>query len=182
MTFRRISSEIRSQLMSLISDKLIIPCYRSTVSGGGTISQRITWKCLGQTNRPCLADADLDLAEKFVDKINVAIVNANAMTVETDEDAFVKMCRFDLQEKSSSLVQFWLDVAQLKRFSSIVILDLENITESLMEAPAHVQNRCRRVLPFVQCFLATRNECKPLYERLKSVGIKEKLEKLKFYR
>lgn len=161
-----VSEFIRQHLLTLLGDKSFIPCFGER-----------KWQSLSQSNRPCLADADLDLAEKFVDKINIVMVNATKMS------DFSERCRLDLEQIEPKLAFFWLDLMRLSRFSSLVMLDLENITESLMEAPAQVvQNTCRRLLPFIQCFLYSREECQPIYERLKALGIREKLETLKFYR
>lgn len=163
---------VRDEFNSLIKDKRVIPCY----SG-----QKIKWESLNQSNVPCLADADLDLAEKFANEINVVVTNATSSSSDSSE-MFLSMCRFDSSRLSHELAVFWLDLLQLSRFSSLVILDLENITESLMEAPADVQNRCRRLVPFVQSFLYSVPECRPIYDKLKSVDIKNRLDKLKIYR
>lgn len=168
----QIVDAVRDEFNSLIKDKRVIPCY----SG-----QKIKWESLNQSNVPCLADADLDLAEKFANEINVVVTNAASSSSDSSE-TFLAMCRFDSSRLSHELAAFWLDLLQLSRFSSLVILDLENITENLMEAPADVQNKCRRLVPFVQSFLYSVPECRPIYDKLKSVEVKNRLDKLKIYR
>lgn len=173
---QQVSSSVLSHLQNILSTKCIIACYQKN---------RLKWQSASQSNPPCLADAELDLAEKFSEKINIAVVNVASQQhiAETDDDdAFVKSCRFETDTMRPKLLFFWLEVLQLSSFSSLVILDLENITECLREAPVSVQNRCRRLVPLVQCFLASRADCRPIYERLKALDMKEKLERLKIYR
>jgi hypothetical protein len=49
-----------------------------------------------------------------------------------------------------------------------------------METPV-VQNICRKLVPYIQCYLFYRAEFKATYQQLNSAGIGEKLESLKFY-
>jgi hypothetical protein len=60
-----------------------------------------------------------------------------------------------------------------------VILDLENVTESLREAP-QIQNMCRRVVPYIQYFFFYRPEFKSVYSELEQL-ISDKLKRMKFY-
>lgn len=178
----RIADEVRNELISLLTGKRVIPCYTSSEAK----SQK--WASIEQSNAPCLADADLHLAEKFAaHQINVAVVSSckksSASRYHEDEsERFSAMCRFEPARMTPELALFWLELAALGRFSTLVFLDLENITESLQPVNADLHNKCRRLVPYIQSFLFFRDECRPIYEKLKSIEVRDRLDKLKIYR
>lgn len=153
---------IKENVRWLLKDKEVIPCYKNK------------WLSLENKNCPILVDNEFDLAEKFVDKLNIVVVNSSSSNEFTD------LCRADsLGEKIS---HFFYNFLEISSFSSLVILDLQNITKNLREAP-QVQNQCRKLLPFIQSFLFYRPEFSSVYTELisDSVQIQQKLASMKFY-
>jgi hypothetical protein len=153
------SDEVK--LFDLIKEKPIIPCFDK--------------KWMSTANSPVLVDKELELAEKFIDKLNMVVLptkNANG--------SFLDLCKAD--DLSSKIFYFFSVILKLNSFSRVVILDLENITESLREAPK-VQNLCRKLVPFIQSFMHSRPEFKLAYEQFDSelLNCVKKLEEMKFY-
>lgn len=116
---------------------------------------------------------DANLAENFKEKLDMVITPSQA-----HEEAFADKC--SLSNLTPKQLFFLRDLLGLKTFSRTIILDLENVTEQLQEAPS-VQNICRKILPFIQCFLFYRAEFEALYKTLSGISIHTKLDTLKFY-
>ena len=167
----QIDMSVRNYLVGLLKGKKVIPCFGDKWLEIANITNTFN------NSPPIIIDTNFELAEKFADKLNIVVTNPAAKSSE-----FYDMCcRSDtLSEK---LAYFFYNCLQLNSFTSVLILDLENITENLREAP-DVQNICRRMLPYVQCFLHFREELEPVYKQLSSEQFKisENLLKLKFYR
>ncbi len=160
-----IDESVRNYLLELLKDKKFLPCLGKK------------WLELTNTSPPIIIDTNYDLAEKFAHKLNVIVINPTSKS-----DEFYEMCcRTDaLNEK---LMYFFHNCLRLNTFSSVLMLDLENITENLREAP-DVQNACRKMLPHIQCFMYHRKEFESIYKQLvnEQISIKDNLTKLKFYR
>lgn len=156
-----VSATIRDKLRS----RQVIPC---------TGNKWIEWNSKSQ---PVVADSLLELAEQFNDKINMVVTNPTPATRE-----FTDLCgRID--QMSPKLAYFFYSCLELPKFSDVVILDLENITQNLREAP-EVQHICSKIVPFIQSFFFYRSELGQAYKQLisETVSIKDNLAKMKFYR
>lgn len=106
-------------------------------------------------NNPLLVD-DTRLAEHFIDKLNLILTPSTHL-----ERTFQYSCSIDIL--NAKHIFFLTKLLDLKLFSQSVTLDLENITEDLREAPT-AQNTCRKLLPFIQCFMYYRPEFKGVYQ------------------
>jgi hypothetical protein len=164
-----ISDSVRDHFLRLIGDKKIIPCFGKkwcSINGENT------------SNPPILIDSNYELAEKFADKLKICIINPSVTSANQE---FYDLCCFNtLNPIDEKLNSFFNDLLQINTFSSVLMLDLENITESLREAP-EIQNICYKILPFIQLFLNHRPELKVLYTHLNTIGVREKLLRMKFY-
>ena len=161
---------------NMIKFKCILPVYDNK------------WVSIEQetpVNTPILVDNDFDLAEKFINKLNmICCVNPNHSNTLNNKDTeesvtFNQLCRID--NLSPKVGRLFSQLFGFQYFSQTVYLDLENITENLREAH-NVRNLCAKLLPFVQCFLFYRKEFQSVYFELsQNARIGEKLEKMKFY-
>jgi hypothetical protein len=152
-----ITESVKANLIELIKDKRIIPCYNN--------------KWLSIIENPILVDNNTDLAEKFINKFDMVIMPTS------NESCFAEKCRVDYSNIKKQ-TYFLINLLDLKLFSKTVLLDLENITENLREAP-NVQFICSSLLPAIQCFLFYRIEFKQIYQDLNNS--KDKLINMKFY-
>jgi hypothetical protein len=165
-----VEESVRGYLIGLLTGKPFLPCFGRK------------WLEINKldSSPPILIDSNFDLAEKFAEKLNVVVIKPVKCADETSE--FFETC-CNSEGLGDKLVYFFHSCLRLATFSSVLMLDLENITESLREAP-DVQNTCRKMLPFIQSFLHHRKEFEFIYKQLTSehVNMKDNLLKLKFYR
>ena len=159
-----VDDEIKANFIDSIKDKLIIPCYNNK------------WLSLSLTeSHPILVD-DTDLAEKFIDKLDMIVIPINGDEIS---DSFNDLCRFD-SNLNQKRTYFLMDLLELKLFSKIVYLDLLNVTQHLRISP-NVQNLCSILVYPIQCFFYYRTELKQTYQEFKEISIDAKLNKMNFF-
>ena len=149
----RVASDVsKEELLTLLGDKRVVPCVGN--------------KWLRASDTCVLVDGEHELAARFyrhakLDMIAMPAImaadrNVVSMDAALDDDAFATYCRAEsfhrgLDARVRFLFTHLLPAVHL--FTSVLVLDLENITESLRPAPPHVRAICSQLTPWIQVSL-----------------------------
>ena len=162
---------LKSCLQNLFDNKSIWPC--------------LTKKWVSSAESPLIID-DAELAIKFIDKLHFLTIPSNSGIKQYQDDDILQKLSIEqsnyenLKFNDSVMDSFLLNVCDLKTVSSVIVPNVETITYNLRAAPA-IQNLCRKVLLYIQCFLAHKNDYKGVYKQCLEAKYDELLPKMKFY-
>ena len=148
-----------------------------------TIWPSIDKRWISLAESPLIVD-DAELASNFIEKLNfLCLPEVAKYTKQTSDEnpLFTEQINYELIRKNNvDLYFFIIEICNLKLVSSMIKPNVENITVNLRPAPI-IQNLCRKVLPYIQCFLMYKYGCESVYKECKDTNIDELLLKMKFY-
>ena len=167
------------------NDVVLLSNFVQTIIENKSIWPCVNKKWISLSENPLIID-DSDLSSKFIDKINFLCLPSQPGHTTQNSDYILEKLSTEqsnyeiLKSRNPNMNTFLLNICNIKTVTSAIVANVENITANLRPAPS-VQNICRKILFYIQCFLAHKIGYADVYNECINAKYDELLPKMKFY-